>query len=103
MPRADIIIEIVYNLKEPDKTEIKTNAKKEALEEILGAWLTDQVGKGRDDRKPVKKEEYRVVIGLNLNDDSFLTNSDTGNKGLTCGIVMSVFNRLDGIKVSNLS
>lgn len=64
MPRADIIVQVIFNLKEPDKTLIKTNAKKEAVEGILEAWLTDQIGKGKDDRESIKKDEYRIMIGL---------------------------------------
>lgn len=103
MPRADIVIQVIFNLKEPDKTVIKTNAKEEAVEEILEAWLAGQVGRGKDEREPVKKEEYRVVIGLDLEDDTFSTSSDTGNKNLTCGIIASAFSRLGDLKITGLS
>lgn len=39
MAKADIVLKINFNLSEPDKTVIKTNAKKEAVSEILEAWM----------------------------------------------------------------
>ena len=103
MPKADVALEITFNINEPDKTVIKTNAKKEAVEEILEAWLSCQMGQGKDESKPNKKDEYKIKIQLDLSDDTFCTSSDTGNKGLTCGLVMDVFKRLDKIKISGLS
>ncbi|OGN02310.1 MAG: hypothetical protein A2655_03795 [Candidatus Yanofskybacteria bacterium RIFCSPHIGHO2_01_FULL_43_42] len=103
MPKADIVLKINFNLNRPDKTVIKTNAKREAISEILGAWLSCQIGQGKDNREPNRKDEYEIVIKLDLSDDTFFTDSDTGNKGLTCGLVGDVFNRLDQVTVANLS
>ena len=103
VPNADVVLKINFNLNEPDKTVIKTNARKEAISEILEAWLSCQVGQGKDSREPNRKDEYEIVIKLDLSDDTFFTNSDTGNKSLTCGLVMNVFNRLDQITVTTLS
>jgi hypothetical protein len=36
-----------------------------------------------------------VEISLNLEDDSFGVRADTGNKGLTCGIVACVLGLLE--------
>ena len=94
MSKADIIMEINFNIKEPSKTVIKTNARREAVSEILEAWIFSQIGQGKDSRESNKKNEYTIVIKLDLSDDTFSTDSDTGNKGLTCGIVIHVFNSL---------
>ncbi len=103
MPKADITVEIIYNVSEPEKTVIKTNAKKEALAEILERWISAQMFRGGDDSLPNRKSEYRVVIHLDLSDDTFYTESDTGNRGLTCGIVVNVFNDLlDKVTVVDL-
>ncbi len=103
MPKADIVLKLNFNLSKPDKTVVKTNAKKEAVSEILEAWLSCQIGQGEDSREPNKKDKYEIVIKLDLSNDTFFTNSDTGNKGLTCGLVMDVFSRLDQITVTDLS
>jgi len=103
MSKVDITLEINFNINESDKTTIRTNAKKEAIEEIFEAWLSCQTGQGKDESEPNKKDEYKIEIQLDLSDDTFFTKSDTGNKGLTCGIVMAVFERLDEIEVLALS
>ena len=103
MPRVDIVVEIIYNIKEPEKTVIKTNAKPEAVSEVLEAWLTAQMGEGRDSREPISRGLYKVSIKLDLRDDTFFTTSDTGNSGLTAGIVMNATRHLDKIQISALS
>lgn len=101
MPKADITLEITFNMNDLDKTAIITNAKKKAIPEILKAWLSFQVGQGEDKNEPNKKDEYNVKIQLDLNIDTFYTASDTGNKSLTCGLIMDMLGRLDKIKISN--
>ncbi|MBI1999230.1 MAG: hypothetical protein HYS74_01070 [Parcubacteria group bacterium] len=103
MPKADVVLEIYFDINNPEKTVIKTNAKEEALEEILEAWLYCQIGQGKDESKPNRQDTYKIKIQLDLSDDTFYTNSNTGNKGLTCGIIMDVFKRLGQIEVLNLS
>jgi hypothetical protein len=60
----------------------------------LISWVQDQIGRGGDDSPRVERDVYVIKLGLILEDDSFCTESDTGNKGLTCGIVMAVFGDL---------
>jgi len=103
MSKADVVLEICCDINNPEKTVIKTNAKKEALREILEAWLSCQIGQGKDESEPNRHDTYKIKIQLDLTDDTFYTDSDTGNKGLTCGIVMDVSERLDKIKVLDLS
>lgn len=101
MPGTDIILEIVYYINEPNKTVIRTNAKKEAVEEILEVWLSCQTGLGEDKSKPNKKDKYIIQIQVDLSFDILSTSSDTENKSLTCGIIGDVFNGLDKIKILN--
>ncbi len=96
---VDIVIEITSDMKEPGRTVIRTNAKPEALEEILGAWLANQIGRGKDLSPPIARDAYIVTIGLIFEEDAFCTESDTGNKSLTAGIVMDVARRLAEIPV----
>lgn len=101
--RADITLEITFNINDLDKTAIITNAKKEAVSEILEAWLSCQVGQGKDENEPTIKDEYKIKIQLDLSTDTFYTSSDTENKSLTCGLILDMLGRLDKIKISNLS
>lgn len=99
MHKADIILAIIYNMKEQDKCVIKTNTKREAIGEILEAWLQCQIGQGEDLRPAKERDVYNIFIDLDLSDDTFYTSSDTGNKGLTARIVADVFARLTDIKI----
>lgn len=103
MAKADITLEITFNPDKTDKTIIKTNANKEGLREVLEAWLSCEAGQGEDDSEPNEKSEYKITIQIDLDSDTFYTDSDTGNKGLTCGIVMEVLNKLDKITITDLS
>lgn len=100
---ADVVVEITFNVNQPEKTTIRTNAKKDAVAEVLEAWLSSQMGQGEDKGEPDRKDEYRIVIKLDLSQDIFHTTSDTGNKGLTCGIVIDVSNKLDQITITDLA
>ncbi len=95
----DITLEITYPVQNPRASTIRTNARPEAIEELLATWIAGQQGKGEDDRKPNELSEYVIVIELDLSNDSFTTRSNTGNKGLTAGIVMDVFSRRTAIPV----
>lgn len=86
----DILVTIKFNPDKPQDTRVVTNAKPAVVEEILDDWVRAQMGAGSDPSKPANREVYTVKIGLRLEDDAFATESDTNNKGLTCGIVMAV-------------
>ena len=74
---------------------VDTNVKKDRIEDYLTDWLMSQVGAGKDNRKANELEQYEVTIGLDMSDDTWLVWSNTGNAGLTCGIVMaSVENKI---------
>ncbi len=100
---VDVVVAVRYDTKEPSNTRIYTNAREEVLDEILSAWVQDQIGRGKDSSPPNMKDVYTIKIGLVLEDDSFCTESDTGNKGLTAGIVMDVLGKLETIPVKELS
>jgi len=102
MTNADVLIKIFYNLREPLKTKIQTNAKPEELGSLLEAYISSQFSKGRDDREAAEKEHYEIIIGLDMSDDTFYVKSDTGNKGLTCGIVIWIFGNLKELKTEEL-
>lgn len=96
---GDIVIEVDFDMNE-EKAVVRTNAKKESLREILGNWLYAQIGQGEDVGPPNEKDEFKIKIKLDLGTDTFTTESDTGNRGLTCGIIkMDVFEKLGEIEV----
>jgi len=103
MSKTDIVIVINFNMKESKKISIKTNAKEEAVEGILENWIRSQLGAGKDTNKIKEREEYEIVIKLDLDGDVFHTSSDTGNKSLTCGLVMHVFSNLKKIPIHSLT
>ena len=104
MFKPDVLVEISYCLASPEKTVIRTNARKEALEEIISSWILDQMGRGsKDTGQPAEKETYLIRIGLRIADDAFGHESDTGNHSLTVGIVADVLHRLDTLEVTALS
>lgn len=100
---VDVLIVVSFDVTDPTKTCIFTNARTEALEELLSNWLQDQIGRGSDGKPAMERDVYTIEIGLFLDDDSFCTASDTGNKGLTAGIMMEVMRDLKTIPVKALA
>ena len=103
MPAASVTLEITFNMEDLNKTVIKTNAKREDISEILEAWLSTQVGQGRDESEANERDEYNIRIDLDLSYDTFQTRSNTGNKGLTCGFITDLLNKLDSVTIIPLS
>ncbi|MBI4160726.1 MAG: hypothetical protein HY506_02350 [Candidatus Yanofskybacteria bacterium] len=103
MHKPDIILRVFFNISEPQKTRIETNAKRETVGEVLESWIYCQIGMGDDKREPNDMVEYQITIGLDLTDDSFTTESNTGNAALTCGMIMSILLKLDEVKITGLS
>ncbi len=94
-----IVFDITYNISEPAKSVIKTNAKPKTVRDLLADWLIDQMGRGKDSAPADNRSEYRIKIGLNLDNDNFYTESDTGNESLACGLIISLFLCLDRLTI----
>lgn len=102
---SPLVIDILYSIEDGAKSVIKTNVKRERLADVLGDYmhmLMTRVGVEPDNRTPNQQNEYHITIKLDLRDDSFATSSDTGNGGLTDGIVMDVVQNLALIRVEDL-
>ena len=94
MSDTTLFIEITFPMK--GTPTINTDVKHERVSDFLVDWMrATQIGQGKDDSEAVEREEYRIGINIDLADDSFTTKTDTGNKGLTCGIVMNVVGRIE--------
>lgn len=94
-----IVLDITYNVAKPAESVIRSNAKPEMVEELITDWLRDQMGRGADSATPNLKSEYKIKIGLDLTNDAFCTESDTGNRSLTCGLVMNLLGYLDEVTI----
>lgn len=97
-----IILKITFYLSEPEKSIIETNAKPEALDEIFSCYMRSQMGAGKDDSPPTEKDIYSIEINLDLSDDSITVKSDTGNKGLTCGIIRHIWPIIERLTIKSL-
>jgi len=101
---VDVYFEFTWNPKTDKYNITSTNLKKEkkVFEEVIENYLYAQMGAGEDKSPSAKLEEYKIKIGLDLSEDIFYTESNTGNKGLTTGIVMGFSKSLESIlKVAN--
>lgn len=94
MMKPDIVIEMTFDMK-AETVQIRTNAKREVLGELIGDYLHAQVGTGKDPSPAIERDVYNIAIGVELNDDSWGSSHDCGNKGLREGILMRVLQLLD--------
>lgn len=100
---VDILIRIEFHMNQASKSVIRTNAKKEAVESVLCDFLRTQIGLGEDKTPANKKDIYNISIGFDLNGDNFHTISDTGNCGLTAGIVSWISQNIDSITITDFT
>ncbi len=89
---SDLYLELWYNIK-TDMFGVNTDIKPEAQNEIVSAFLSTQMGRGRDDRELYIRDVYNIKIEVNLSEDIFNLSDDCGNKGLREGILMQFLKR----------
>jgi hypothetical protein len=87
----DLFLQITYDIKN-DKFSHVTNIKEDMLDDIVGEFLRSEMGLGKDTAPANEQDIYKIRINCDLSDDTFYVKSDTGNKGLTTGIVMHFLN-----------
>lgn len=83
----DLFIRITYDLKK-DESRIRTNIQSESVDDVLTTFLSTQIGKGEDKRKPARRQVYHINLEVDLSYDTFRVSHDTGNLGLRDGIIM---------------
>jgi len=86
-----VFIDFEYTIKGSKCKILNTNIKEELIDNFLEEWIMEQVGSGKDKSEAIDRETYRINIGCDLSTDAFFTQSDTGNKALTAGIVSRVW------------
>lgn len=95
---TDLVLEIHYKLpddpKVPESFTISGNVKEERRKDVLDEFLRTQLGAGRDDSPPNRKEEFCICITCDLSSDTFRVKHDCGNDGLMTGLVMEVAKKL---------
>ncbi len=104
--KPDVLIEIHYDMADAARSVVYTNAKSEALEELLSDWLQDQMFRPRRHEElvdPPERPVYVVTIGLGLRDDGDVWGSEYDNLYLAAGIVGQALARLDKLSIRKLS
>lgn len=85
---------LTYSPEAPHDFKINSNIKAELQEEVLSDFLQAQIGQEEETSPAVELDTYHIKIQLDLTTDTYYSKSDTGNAGLTAGIIMDVLNRL---------
>jgi len=87
MGNYDLYINMSYNGPQATLTIEDTNVKLDKIDDILAEWIRGQSGKGKDNRVANEKDVYKIQMKVDLTYDHFTVSSDTGNHGLTTGIL----------------
>lgn len=87
---SDLLVKIEFDINK-DTFKIASNADEDCITEIIENVLRDQIGAGHDNSEPNVQDTYTITIKWDLSDDSYSITSDTGNKGLTAGILLQLF------------
>ena len=86
-----LTMKIAYSTIAGAKTRILSNIKREYWGEILSGYLQLQMGKGKDETPTEVRDEYEIIIQIDIeDDDTYYSKHNCGNKGLRDGILMDV-------------
>ena len=85
--KSDIYLDMSFDMKTDVLTIEDTNVRRDYIDELLSDWVRNQMGRGEDNSPAVERDVYRIRIDVDLSDDTFRARADTGNKGLTAGII----------------
>jgi len=97
----DLKISITFPIADPASFKIESDIKEDSLLDVLSDCLRSQFGQGADTKKPEIRDIYEIEIFLDLPCDKFTICSNTGNKGLTTGILMHVVKMLGEREIKN--
>lgn len=87
-------IRITFPIDKPEEFKIETDIKDELVAELIGEFLREQIGAGKDLSPPDRREIYTIHLQLDLSGDVWYCKHDCGNLGLRDGILMDVMRRL---------
>ena len=83
---TDLYINLEVDWKS-NKYLIDTNIKEDKIDDILAEYYRGTLSKSPDHNDAVEKDKYNIRIELDLSEDIFTMNSDTGNRVLTYELV----------------
>lgn len=92
------MIDIAYSVEHPELTVIRTDLELDSVRSTLKVWIHDHMGIA-EASAPIKRSTYHIVIDWDEQTHSLQAQSDTGNIGTTCKIVMFVLARLDTLTI----
>lgn len=87
-------LEVLYDLKK-NKFETRGDVNQEGARELVETFLRGQIGAGKDEREPAKREVYTIQLRWYPSDDRIEVNSDTGNKSLRDGLLLNYLRSLN--------
>lgn len=90
----DLFMDIAYDVNKRT-FEISGNLNEVGQKTILETFLQHQVGAGKDNSKPNKRNVYNIHFKVDLSYDVIKVSDNTGNKGLRDGILMDIYRQLD--------
>ena len=88
-------LSIYFPLQNPEAFKLESDIKSELIADILSDYIRGQIGLGEDHSKPNVQDVYHINISVDLSTDTFKCHSDTGNSGLTLGILMHIVKMLN--------
>ena len=90
---SHLTLDIEYDIR-TGKHTLSGDVKPEKAGDIIEAWIRGQIGAGKDESPPEERDVYHITIEWYPEKDDFVCRSDTGNKGLREGILMSVLKEI---------
>lgn len=94
MALDNLTLEIIYDLKK-NKFETRGDVNEEGVKELVGTFLRGQIGAGMDEREPIQRDTYRIQLRWYPSDDRIEADSNTGNKSLRDGLLLSYLRSLN--------
>lgn len=120
MNQQDLILRIIFDAEDPQKTIIKTNIgnnfgqegekvvwQKDRIHKILEEYISSQLGKFKEDDKKIckDKKKYRLIFGIQASDGGDTITSvknDPGKKRWIANRILWLCRNLKKIKIQEL-
>lgn len=83
-------VTFTYPINTPKDYTYKSTMKYAGILEVLDTYVRDSMGAGEDYSEANKRDVYTITIQIDVTDDRLIVSSDTGNKGLTLGILIDI-------------
>jgi hypothetical protein len=74
------------------KFECESDLTKTGINEIIENVIRSHIGTSTDDGEPSGIDKYTILIEWDFSNDSFILQSNTGNRDLTIGILAAFWN-----------